>query len=133
MCKSPTKLTKSDTLGCPVQRSAGVKPARSTSLKGTGYTPKLSPFSLKTHGAPDTVILPHTACGDLLPRYTPHINISSTCHRPGLWGGPLTELWSRFVRFIHFFAFNVMKQPSTSIEKSLHLCYHSKKTNLWFI
>lgn len=83
MCKSLNKLPWSVTLGCPVQRNPGVKPARSSSLRVTEFTPKLAPFSLKTHVVPDRL---WSSCGDLLPQYTPHINISSTCHHPGPWG-----------------------------------------------
>lgn len=86
---TPGKPAHSVTMGCPVQRHSGVKPAGSASPKVTEFTPKLAPFSLKTHGAPERLTSFHTlqARGDLLPWYTAHINISSACHHPVLWGG----------------------------------------------
>lgn len=90
---TPDKPAHSVTMGCPVQRHSGVKPAGSASPKVTEFTPKLAPFSLKTHGAPERLTSFHTlqARGDLLPWYTAHINISSTCHHPVLWGGLFKE------------------------------------------
>lgn len=66
-------------------------------------TPKLAPFSLKTHGAPERLssFLTLQARGDLLPRYAVHINISSTCHHPGLWGDFSRRRGAHFLRFIH--------------------------------
>lgn len=98
MCKSFHKLAQGVTLGCLVQRNPGVKPVRSSAVRVTEFTPKLSPFSLKTRRVPDGLSSFPTLqdCGDLLPQYTAHINISSTCHHPGLQGGTLKALWSAF-------------------------------------
>lgn len=103
MCKFPNKLASSVTLGCPVQRNSGVKPARSTALKVPEFTPKLAPFSLKTHWVPERSLsfLTSQACGDLSPRYTAHINTSSTCHHPGLWEDLSQRCVGTCWRFIH--------------------------------
>lgn len=103
MCKFPNKLASSVTLGCPVQRNSGVKPARSTALKVPEFTPKLAPFSLKTRRAPERSLsfLTSQACGDLSPRYTPHINTSSTCHHPGLWEDLSRRCVGTCWRFLH--------------------------------
>lgn len=113
MCKSFHKMAQGVTAGCLVQRNPGVKPARSTAVRVTEFTPELAPFPLKTRRVPDRLssFLTLQDWGDLLPQYTAHINISSTCHHPGLqwvgeWG-TFKELRSAFLKIypLHFFPY----------------------------
>lgn len=135
MCKSFHKMAQGVTAGCLVQRNPGVKPARSTAVRVTEFTPELAPFPLKTRRVPDRLssFLTLQDWGDLLPQYTAHINISSTCHHPGLrwvggWGS-LKELRSAFLKIypLHFFTH---EQTSPMLMMGfLYLCHQNVAPN----
>lgn len=122
----PLRCSKSSVLHVqiPQQTGLGCHPGMSCSKELWGQTclvkvsqsdmlyPETSLLlSKNTWGLCDRLSFFHTleACGDLLLWYTHHINISSTCHHPGLWGWVFTELWSRLWRSIHLTAVNIMK------------------------
>lgn len=100
---SPTNWPRVSPWVVLFKETLGVKPARSTALKVPEFTPKLAPFSLKTQRVPERSLsfLTLQACGDLSPRYTAHINTSSTCHHPGLWEDLSQRCVGTRWRFLH--------------------------------
>lgn len=67
-------------------------------LRVPEFTPKLSPILLKTQGPPDLLssFLTTQPRVDLLPQCTPRINISSSCHHPGLLHWADVHIWMSY-------------------------------------
>lgn len=110
-CIPPLRPSKLSVLHVQIPQQAGIvcPPGLSCSKELQGqtwqvnlrvpeFTPKLSPILLKTQGPPDLLssFLTTQPRVDLLPQCTPRINISSSCHHPGLLHWADIHIWMSY-------------------------------------
>lgn len=110
-CIPPLRPSKLSVLHVQIPQQAGIvcPPGLSCSKELQGqtwqvnlrvpeFTPKLSPILLKTQGPPDLLssFLTTQPRVDLLPQCTPRINISSSCHHPGLLHWADVHIWMSY-------------------------------------
>lgn len=150
-CSPTLRASKSSVLHVQIPQQTGLEchPGLSCSKELWGQTcqvnlsqsdrvyPQTSPiYFLKTHGAPyrPSSFLPLQAFGDLLPQYTPHINISSTCHHPGLWGDfsqscglDIKDLSISLL--MTWWNISHGQDVRQFLQRSLHLCHHNINQN----